>query len=55
LAEHQRLVNETLEEEDGVLIVDGLEFPAHREYSVGWHRNGAGTAEKRTIARLARL
>lgn len=35
LAEHQRLVNETLGEEDGVLIVDGSEFPKHGEHSAG--------------------
>ncbi len=29
LAEHQRLVNETLGEEDGVLIIDGSDFPKH--------------------------
>jgi SRSO17 transposase len=35
LAEHQRWVNETLGEEDGVLIVDGSEFPKHGEHSAG--------------------
>src|SRR5260370_3366075 len=35
LAEHQRLVNETLGEEDGVLIIDGSDFPKHRSPSVG--------------------
>lgn len=35
LAEHQRLVNETLGEKDGVLIVDGSEFPKHGEHSAG--------------------
>jgi hypothetical protein len=49
LAEHQRLVNETLGEEDGVLIVDGSEFPKHGEHeSRAWRRNGAGTPAKRT-------
>jgi SRSO17 transposase len=35
LAEHQRLVNETLGEEDGVLIVDGSDFPKHGQHSAG--------------------
>src|SRR5215472_17990871 len=35
LSEHQRLVNETLGEEDGVLIVDGSEFPKHGDHSAG--------------------
>ncbi len=35
LAEHQRLVNETLSEEDGVLIVDGSDFPKHGQHSAG--------------------
>jgi len=35
LAEHQHLVNETLGEEDGVLIVDGSEFPKHGDHSAG--------------------
>jgi SRSO17 transposase len=35
LPEHQRLVNETLGEEDGVLIVDGSDFPKHGEHSAG--------------------
>jgi SRSO17 transposase len=35
LAEHQRLVNETLGEEDGVLIVDGSDFPKHGDHSAG--------------------
>jgi len=33
LAEHQRLVNETLGEEDGVLIVDGSDFPKHGDHA----------------------
>jgi SRSO17 transposase len=35
LAEHQRLVNETLGEEDGVLIIDGSDFPKHGSHWVG--------------------
>ncbi|HKF37713.1 MAG TPA: IS701 family transposase [Ktedonobacteraceae bacterium] len=35
LAKHQRLVNETLGEEDGVLIVDGSDFPKHGDHSAG--------------------
>jgi SRSO17 transposase len=35
LAEQQRLVNETLGEEDGVLIVDGSDFPKHGDHSAG--------------------
>jgi SRSO17 transposase len=35
LVEHQRLVNETRGEDDGVLIVDGSEFPKHGQHSAG--------------------
>ena len=35
LAEHQRLVNETLGEEDGVLMIDGSDFPKHGGHSAG--------------------
>jgi SRSO17 transposase len=35
LAEHQRQVDETLGEEDGVLIVDGSDFPKHGDHSAG--------------------
>ena len=35
LAEHQRLVEETLGEEDGVLIIDGSDFPKHGQHSAG--------------------
>ncbi len=35
LAEHQRLVKETLFDEEGVFIIDGSEFPKHGSHSVG--------------------
>lgn len=35
LAEHQRLVNKTLGEADGVLIIDGSDFPKHGDHSAG--------------------
>jgi hypothetical protein len=35
LAEHQRLVQETLGEEEGVFIIAGAEFPKHGSHSVG--------------------
>lgn len=35
LAEHQRQVDEALGEEDGVLIVDGSDFPKHGNHSAG--------------------
>jgi SRSO17 transposase len=35
LAEHQRLVQETLGDEEGVFIIDGSEFPKHGSHSVG--------------------
>jgi predicted metal-dependent phosphoesterase TrpH len=35
LAEHQRLVNETLGEEDGVLNTLGSDFPKHGQHSAG--------------------
>jgi hypothetical protein len=35
LSEHQRLVNETLGEEDGVLNTLGSDFPTHGSHSVG--------------------
>ena len=35
LAEHQRLVNKTLGEEDAMLIIDGSDFPKHGQHSAG--------------------
>ena|ERR1700730_7219323 len=35
LAEHQRLVEETLGEDDSVLIIDGSDFRKHGQYSAG--------------------
>jgi SRSO17 transposase len=50
LAEHQRLVNETLGEEDGVLIVDGSDFPKH-----GGHSSLGGTSMVRAYGEKGQL
>jgi SRSO17 transposase len=47
LAEHQRLVAETLGEADGVLIVDGSEVPKQGTHSVGVARQWCGATGKK--------
>ena len=47
LAEHQRLVNETLGEEDGVLIIDGSDFPKHGQHSAGVAPQWCGNTGKK--------
>ena len=47
LAEHQRLVNETLGEEDGVLIIDGSDFPKHGPHSAGVAPQWCGNTGKK--------
>jgi len=47
LAEHQRLVNETLGEEDGVFIIDGSDFPKHGSHSVGVAPQWCGNTGKK--------
>jgi SRSO17 transposase len=47
LAEHQRQVDQTLGEEDGVLIIDGSDFPKHSSHSVGVARQWCGNTGKK--------
>ena len=47
LAEHQRLVNETLGEADGVLIIDGSDFPKHGSHSAGVAPQWCGNTGKK--------
>jgi SRSO17 transposase len=47
LAEHQRLVEETLSEDDGVLIIDGSDFPKHGQHSAGVAPQWCGNTGKK--------
>ncbi len=47
LAEHQRLVNETLGEEDGVLNTLGSDFPKHGDHSAGVAPQWCGNTGKK--------
>jgi SRSO17 transposase len=47
LAEHQRLVEETLGEDDGVLIIDGSDFPKHGQHSAGVAPQWCGNTGKK--------
>lgn len=47
LAEHQRLVDETLGEADGVLIIDGSDVPKQGTHSAGVARQWCGASGKK--------
>ena len=46
LTAHQRLVDETLGEDDGVLILDGRDIPKRGDHSAGAARQGCGATGK---------